>query len=110
MSPSDTNALVITCIIGIVIIIFSIILLAGKGGSLIAGYNTMPEIEKAKYDEAALSKFMGKILLPVGILCPAITLASIFDIKWLVVLLIVVTIGLVLFAVVYSNTKSRFHR
>ena len=110
MTPSDINALIISSIIGLVLIIFAIILLAGKGGSLIAGYNTMSEIEKAQYDEPALSKFIGKILLPIGILCPGMAFASIFEIQWLVVLLIVVTVGLVLFAVIYSNTNKRFRR
>ncbi|MCI8514293.1 MAG: DUF3784 domain-containing protein [Lachnospiraceae bacterium] len=32
----------------------------GKGKCLIAGYNTMPSEEKARYDEKALCRFMGK--------------------------------------------------
>ena len=102
--------IVVSGIVGLVLIVFSILLLSGKGGSLIAGYNTMSEIEKASYDEPALCRFMGKILLPVGILCPGIAIAAVYDITWLMGLLIVVMIALVIYAIVYCNTGNRFRR
>lgn len=38
--------------------IMSIVLLSGKGGFLIAGYNTANAGDKAKYDEKKLSRVM----------------------------------------------------
>ena len=107
---SDNVVAIITGIIGLMLIFFSILLLSGKGGSLIAGYNTMSEIEKASYDEPALCRFMGKILLPIGILCPFITIASMYEIKWLLVVFIIIVIALTAFAIVYCNTGNRFRR
>ena len=109
MTPEITGILV-ACISGGALLVISIFMLMGKGGFLIAGYNTMSEIEKAQYDEVAMSKFMGKILLPIAIIIPVTTLAGVYDIGWLFVLFIAITIGLVLFAIIYSNTKKRFRK
>lgn len=57
----------------ILVIIFSlvsIILLSGKVGFLIAGYNTLEEKENVEYDEKKLSK-------TIGILMTLITLATV---------------------------------
>ena len=107
---SDSVALIIPIIIGVVFVIFAIILLAGKGGFLIAGYNTMSAKEKEKYDGVSLSKFIGKIFLPIGILCPGLTIGSMYNIPWLIALFPIVTIGLCVFALVYCNTANRFKK
>ena len=46
-------------IIAIIFAIMSVIFLCGKGGFLIAGYNTANKEEKAKYDEKKLCRVMG---------------------------------------------------
>ena len=38
----------------------------GKGAFLIAGYNTASQKEKAKYDEKALCRFMGKLMFALA--------------------------------------------
>ena len=103
-------SLAITGIMGLALIVLSIFLLVGKGSFLIAGYNTMSKEEKSKYDGIALGKFIGKILLPIGILCPGIAIAAIFDISWFCVLFVVVTLGLSAFSVIYCNTGNRFRK
>lgn len=58
-------------IIWICFIIFAImtgLLLAGKGGFLIAGYNTSSPQEKAKFDEKKLCRVMGLGMLVITIL------------------------------------------
>ena len=52
----------------ILFIVFTIILLSGKGAMLVAGYNTAPEIEKRKYDPKKLSKSVGKLFLVLDIM------------------------------------------
>ena len=110
MEKSDIVALIITGFLGLILIGMSIALLLGKGKFLIAGYNTMSKEEKSKYDEIALCKFMGKILLPIGILCPSLVLADIFDMPWIIGLFTVVTLGLSIFAAIYCNTGNRFKK
>jgi len=110
MENSDIIGLVIVGVMGILLIVMSIFLLAGKASFLIAGYNTMSKEEKSKYDEIALSKFIGKILLPMGILCPGVAIAAIFNISWFHVLFMAVTFGLSIFALIYCNTGNRFRK
>lgn len=93
-----------------VFLTLAILLSRGKAAFLIAGYNTLPPEEQAKYDIDALSKFMGKImfgasggllLLVFGGLLPSTGL----QIAGTVLLLLVS-----IFAVVRTNTGNRFKK
>ena len=108
MNGSDISALVITGIMGILIVISSIFLLSGRGSFLIAGFNTMSKDEKEKYNKKALCKFVGKLLLPIGILLPCLAIGGILGISWFPAVYIVVVLGIVIFAVIYANTGNRF--
>ena len=111
MEQSEIITLVIaTGVIGLSLIIMACFLLAGRGANLIAGYNTLSPFEKTKYDEYAMCRFMGKILLPIGILCPLTALAQIFHISWGFWVFGAVTLGLCIFALVYCNTGERFRK
>lgn len=46
----------------LVCLVVSVILLQGRGGWLIAGYNLMSPQEKARIDEKGLCRFMGKVM------------------------------------------------
>lgn len=89
-------------------LMMSIMFLQGKGAILIAGYNTMSEEEKSKFDEVALCKATGKVM--VGITCSMVIvlLGEFFQVDWLMI----VGFGLMsLFAiggVVYMYTGNRF--
>jgi len=98
--------LVIICAASGLLIVLSIVLLAGRGSFLIAGFNTMPKEGKEKYDAKALSKFIGKILLPIGVLLPLQGIERIAG--WFVWVFLAVTLALVIFATVYVNTGNRF--
>ncbi|RAI82915.1 DUF3784 domain-containing protein [Macrococcoides goetzii] len=50
----------------VIILLFALLgiyMLTGRGGFLVAGYNTMPEAEKAKYNEKRLCQFVGVLLI-----------------------------------------------
>lgn len=95
-------------VMALLLMLLGLYMLQGKGAFLIAGYNTMPKEQQAKYDGPAMARFIGKLLL---------ALASCM-IVWLVGLLIgeswVFYIGLALFlgfigaALLYMNTGGRF--
>lgn len=94
----------------ILFLILSIALLQGKGGFLIAGYNTMPAEEKAKYDETALCKATGKIMLGITFSMGVIFIAEYLEINSLLVIGIGLMIGIVLIALVYMNTGDRYKK
>lgn len=108
MSDSDIVALCITAFLGAVIIAISVVMMCGKGAMLIAGFNTMPKKEREKYDVRALCKFVGGILLPVGITMPAVFLGGFYKLNWLIYLVIAIDVAIVIFAIVYANTGNRF--
>lgn len=108
MSNSDIVALCITAFLGALIIAISVVMMCGKGAMLIAGFNTMPKKEREKYDARALCKFVGGILLPVGITMPAVFLGGFYKLNWLIYLVIAIDVALVIFAIVYVNTGNRF--
>jgi len=103
-------AWIVTGATAIPLIILSIFLLKGKGAFFIAGYNTMSDEERATYDEKALCRSVGWLLLIITALMFLIPLAIHFDLTWLLwvsfVLIMVITIG---FAI-YANTGNRFRK
>ncbi|MGG3529084.1 DUF3784 domain-containing protein [Bacillus pseudomycoides] len=97
-------------IISIPFFIFAITLSKGKGASLLAGYNTKSDSEKAQYDEVALCKFMGKIMYGISFSILLIALSEMLENQVLLIIGIILLITLPILALVYSNTKDRFKR
>lgn len=93
-----------SAVVGVILIILSAVLLTGHGAMLIAGYNTLPQREKEKFDHKRLSKFIGKVLLPVGVL----TLLIGFGWSWFIPVYIGAVVILVVIAIIYANTGKRF--
>lgn len=64
------------------------------------------EKEREKYDTVALCRFLGGILLPIALTVPAFFLGGYFKIDWLNYVVVGIDVGLILFAIVYANTKT----
>ncbi len=100
-------------ILGVVIILFlilSIILLMGKGAILIVGYNTMAALEKEKYDEVALCRTMGVMMLGITgcllLIIPSIkTNNQSFGIVATILMIVIIIAGLI-----YMNTSKKIKR
>ncbi|MFA1642087.1 DUF3784 domain-containing protein [Chryseomicrobium imtechense] len=105
MSGALLNLLLI-----IPLLILAVYLSQGKGAFLIAGYNTVPKEEKAKYDEVALCKFMGKALYGICFSLVLLSLSEWLEIPALLWIGIALMIGLIVFTLVYSNTGNRFRQ
>ena len=54
MTKGDIFSLVITGLLALGILAAAVLLICGKGGRLLAGYNTMTPEERAAFDERAL--------------------------------------------------------
>ena len=83
---------------------------SGKGSSLIAGYNTASPEEKEKYDEKALCRAMGFLMLGCAACFGVMALSEVFHSMawfWLgFALLFAVTIG----GAAYMNTSKKVKR
>src|SRR5690625_4571915 len=88
-------------------ILLGIIFSLGKGSFLIAGYNTLPQKEKAKYDEDALTKLMGKMMF-IYDFCIFHLFIGVFVIESIVSL--VFFIFLTICMIIYINTGNRFKK
>ncbi|MEY9974743.1 preprotein translocase subunit SecG [Lysinibacillus sp. RC46] len=97
-------------IIMIPFLIFAIVLSQGKGAFLIAGYNTMSDSEKEKYNEKALAKFVGKVMYGYCFCLLLWGLNELFKTEWLFIIGLVLFIVLTIFVVVYANTRNRFKK
>ena len=92
----------------ILLLSLGIALLQGKGAWLIAGYNTLSDEEKAKYDELALCKATGKMMFGITFSMAFISLGELFQLEGLVITGVVLMIAIILVGVIYINTGSRY--
>lgn len=90
------------------LVVLSIIFLCGKGSFLIAGFNTKSKAEKEKYNEKALCRFVGLLLLFIAI-CASFIIVSAFS-SYVMITIVFSTMLLIGLssALVYANTGSRF--
>ncbi len=100
---------VVVWILIIVLAIVSLLLLSGHGSCLIAGYNTLTDVEKNKYEKKRICRVLGigmliiTILLLFTLLLEAILPA--FFLYIVVGIVIVDVIGMAIFMNIYGKNK-----
>lgn len=99
---------IILLLMSVLFIIFGVVFSLGKGAFLISGYNMLSKEEKAKYDEKALCKFMGKSMFVLAFSVFLWGLSSLIKQHILFVIGLILFLVTVIFILVYSNTKNRF--
>ena len=87
-----------------------IVLSMGKGAFLIAGYNTASKEERAKYDEGALCRFMGKLMFLLAACWIPVTIGGVLEIGWLLGAGLAVFLATILVGILYANTGNRFKK
>ena len=91
-------------------VLLGAILYSGRGAAMIAGYNTMPAAEKAKYDEPALARFVGRMMFALAFSMVFWVLADVLATGWLFGVGIALFIGILVFSLAYANTGNRFRK
>lgn len=71
-------------LVSLVLLIMAIIILSGKGDSLIAGYNTASREAQDVYDKRRVRILVGVLLIVIGLVLPAFGLLLILGYKDLV--------------------------
>ena len=74
----DWLAILFWGIFDLLLLALSVYLLTGRGGMLIAGYNTSSDEEKKKYDEKKLCRSMGVTMLIITLGMGALTTVTYF--------------------------------
>ena len=104
MTTGEIIGIIILALVSIALIAISIVLMTGRGSSFIAGVNTMSRSEKEKYDLPAMSRFVGRVTLPMGLLLPTVILGGVFA-----VIFTIYTVAGAVFVLVRCNGR-RFKR
>lgn len=94
--------MVIFWVVIAVLFAFSVILIAGKGAWLIAGYNTMNADEKKKYDQKKLTRAVGIMLLLTDV--ATIPLIYVHHIAYWIFYGVFICAATIIL-IVYANTK-----
>ena len=110
MNTEQIASFLMSSIFAVPVIIIGIVLCCGKGAFLIAGYNTASPEEKASYDEKALCRATGVLVLVIVGCVELLMLGLVLDMTALVwgggILMAVLTV----FGIIYINTSKRFKR
>ena len=107
----DTKDIIGLCVGGgvfLLVLVLGLVLLCGKGAALIAGFNTLDETEKAKWNKKALCRAAGAILLVIALGGSAAMLLFAFGHEALGAPFIIVPMVLVIPFAVWVNTSKRF--
>ena len=110
MTTEQIASFLMSSIFAVPVIIMGIVLCCGKGAFLIAGYNTASPEEKASYDEKALCRATGVLVLVIVGCVELLMLGLVLDMTVLVwgggILMAVSTV----FGLIYINKSQRFKR
>jgi Flp pilus assembly protein TadB len=103
---------VVAIIITIALIVLGLILRTGKGAFLIAGYNTMSDMEKAQWDKDALCKSTGNLLIGIGVVLFAIFCIANLNSppQWLIMVIVIVLIIGIFCWIVHVNKSKKYKR
>ena len=110
MNTEQIASFIVMSIFAVPAIFFGIILCHGKGADMIAGFNTASPEERAKWDETALCRAVGILLLVMVGCLELLLLGAVLGMVALTwgggVLIAVSTV----FGIIYINTSKRFKR
>ncbi len=94
----------------VLLVVLGLVFFRGKGAFLIAGYNTASKEEKAKYDEKALCRFMGRLMFAMAGCWALVALGTLLDRLWIYYLGLGLFLTVIFGGVVYANTGRRFQK
>lgn len=91
-------------------VMLAIVFFRGKGASLIAGYNTASPEEKAKFDEKALCRAMGGMMLACAACFGLLILSDVLQSMALLWIGLAAFILVTIAGVIYMNTSKKVKR
>ena len=110
MGREQAAGLIVMAVILLPLLVIGIALCFGHGADLIAGYNTASPEEKAKWDEKALCRGVGVLVLLILACIAVATAGGVFGKPLLLWLGLALTAAVAAGGLVYINTSERFKR
>jgi hypothetical protein len=109
METSKLVALIVASVVDVPLILYGVLLLLGRGGALLAGWNTMDNAERHAWNKRAVFRASGIFIIFIAVIVQGVVLLGVFtELLWLVfALTAVMFIGSLLW-VIYLNKSSRF--
>jgi hypothetical protein len=104
------GGIIFSVLVYVPMVILAVFLLRGKGAFLLAGYNTMSEEKRAKYNMPEICRFFGRVLIVFMALFLLSHVAILSGISWLYTVGIVLAIVILLGACIYANKSKRFRK
>jgi len=91
-------------------LVIGILLINGKCSSMIVivGYIGMNKEDKNKFDEKALSRFIGLIFIALSLCMMLIPVGQYFEMYWLENISVVLTVVLIAFGIIYPKAGNRY--
>ena len=96
--------------IALPLLVLASFLLRGKGANLIAGYNTKSPAQKARYNEPALCRFVGILVVVSVLLFVPIVLGIQVEQMWLFWAGVVLSCIVPITGAIYMNKSKHFRK
>lgn len=98
------GGMIILILLAAVLVAMGVVILAGKGDNLIAGYNTSSKEEQEKYDIKKLRLLIGGLLI---VIAPAMFLLTGEPSTSILISFPLITVVLAIIVVILANTWAR---
>ncbi|MCL2396446.1 MAG: DUF3784 domain-containing protein [Defluviitaleaceae bacterium] len=100
--------LITTIPIFLLLVAIGITLIRGKGGWLLAGWNTMSPEKRAKYNQKSLFRFAGCLIILSGVFVVITMVVAYFENHTAAIASIITFMVVLVAGVIYANTSKRF--
>ena len=110
MTQQQMITIAIIATITLAVWLNGILLLSGRGAFLIPGFNKLTPEQKSKYNQKALCKFMGIIMMILGGLSLLFGIGLIFEWFWTSVVFIVGISVVFVFSFIYVNNSKKLRQ
>ena len=109
--PISIFVIVILAVVALPLFVMAGFLLRGRGAWLISGYNMLSEAERARYDEPALCRFMGRLLIAINCTLILLMAGAGIGVLWLTflafALMLIVLVGGIVYAGGFNYKRFR---
>lgn len=102
--------LAVMTIFNLPLVILGAVLSCGKGAGMIAGYNTSSQAEKDRWNERALCRGTGVLVLAIAGCAELLLAGAVLGVTPLVWTGLALTFLVAIAGVIYINTSKRFRR